>query len=59
MEGRNVVNILNISSFKYITGSTWGDVGREKRGGGGGRVGPPREESVRLSHRLRLLEIRF
>ena len=62
VEGRivlNILNILNILSLKRITGSTWRDVGREKRGGGGGRVGPPREESVRPSHRLRLLEIRF
>ena len=59
LERRKVLNILNILSLKHITGFTWRDVGREKRGGGGGRVGPPREESVRLSHRLRLLEIRF
>ena len=59
VEGRNVQNILNILSLKHITWSTWRDVGREKRGGGGGRVGPPREESVRPSHRLRLLELDF
>ena len=59
VEGRNIVNILNISTLKHITGSTWSDVGREKRGGGGGRVGPPRGESVRLSQRLQLLDINF
>ena len=50
---------ISFKSFKHITGYTWRDVGREKRGGGGGRLGPPREESVRPSHRLRLLESRF
>ena len=53
------LNFLNILSSKHITGSTWSDVGREKRGGGGGRVGPPRRESVRLSQRLQLLDINF
>ena len=56
VKGRNILNIL---SFKHITGSTWRDVGREKRGGGGGRVSPPQGESVWLSQRLQLLEIKF